>query len=94
MVDEITYKKASEAEGSATESAILGPFFRHDRPTRKNGESIHITKGDGAVDVYMYGRVVDNRTGLPLVGAIVDLWQASTNGKMTTYHKKREGDFG
>ncbi|KAF7187906.1 Catechol 1,2-dioxygenase [Pseudocercospora fuligena] len=80
LVDEITYKKASEAEGAATESAILGPFFRTDRPTRRNGESIHITKGEGAVDVYMYGRVVDNRTGLPLVGASVDLWQASTNG--------------
>ena len=93
MVDEITYKKAAEAEGAATESAILGPFFRHDRPTRKNGESIHITKGEGAVDVYMYGRVVDNRTGLPLVGASVDLWQASTNGK-TSSTQERMNVFG
>lgn len=80
-MDEITYKKAAEAADSATQSAILGPFFRHDRPTRNKGDSIHITRGEGAIDVYMYGRVVDASTGRPLVGATVDIWQASTNGK-------------
>ena len=64
----------------ATQSAILGPFFRHDHPIREKGASIHITKGEGAEDAYMYGRVLDAKTGKPLVGATVDVWQASTNG--------------
>lgn len=40
LVDEITYKKASEATGVATQSAILGPFFRNDHPVREKGASI------------------------------------------------------
>ena len=64
----------------ATQSAILGPFFRHDHPIREKGASIHMTKGEGAEDAYMYGRVLDAKTGQALVGATVDVWQASTNG--------------
>lgn len=82
LVDEITYKKASEASDLATQSAILGPFFRHDHPVREKGASIHITKGEGAEDAYMYGRVLDAKTGKPLAGATVDVWQASTNGTL------------
>ncbi|KAK3704135.1 hypothetical protein LTR37_013975 [Vermiconidia calcicola] len=48
LVDEITYKKAAEASDFATQSAILGPFFREDHPIRKKGESIiYNTPDDG-----------------------------------------------
>ena len=30
----------------------------------------------------MYGRVTDVKTGKPIAGATVDIWQASTNGKI------------
>jgi catechol 1,2-dioxygenase len=80
LVDEITYKKASEANDIATQSAILGPFFRHDHPVRNKGASIFLTKAEDAEDVYMYGRVLDAKTRMPLAGATVDIWQASTNG--------------
>ena len=47
-MDEITYKKAAEASDFATQSAILGPFFREDHPIRKKGESIiYNTPDDG-----------------------------------------------
>jgi catechol 1,2-dioxygenase len=39
-VDEITYVKAAEATDVATQSAILGPFFREDHPVRQKGDSI------------------------------------------------------
>jgi catechol 1,2-dioxygenase len=39
-VDEITYVKAAAAADVATQSAILGPFFREDHPVRKNGDHI------------------------------------------------------
>merc|ERR1711939_93543 len=76
LVDEITYKKAAVA----TQSAILGPFFRHDHPTLPKGANIsHDTPSD-AEPVYMYGKVTCAKTGKALAGATIDVWQASTNG--------------
>ena len=84
LVDEITYKQAAASASSATPSAILGPFWRHDAPIRKNGESIVIkVPSDGKI-AYMFGRITDGNTDKPLSNACVDVWQASTNGKMTT----------
>lgn len=40
LVDEITYVKAAEATDVATQSAILGPFFREDHPVRQKGADI------------------------------------------------------
>jgi catechol 1,2-dioxygenase len=88
LVDEITYKKASEAHDLTTQSAILGPFFRTDHPVREKGASIHLTRAADAEDVYMYGRVMDAKTGKPLKGATVDVWMASTNGTYHIYHSK------
>lgn len=89
LVDEITYKKAcSEAAnngGAVTASAILGPFFRTDAPVREKGATIHISKAPGAEDVFFYGKVVDASSGKPLVGASVDVWQASTNGEPNSH---------
>lgn len=85
LVDEITYKQAAASSSSATPSAILGPFWRHDAPVRKNGESIILkTPSDGKV-AYFYGRLTDGNTGKPLSNALVDVWQASTNGKPATF---------
>ncbi len=65
---------------SETASAILGPFWRDDTPTRPNGTNISFdTPADGVV-VYMHGRVLGAETRAPLAGAVVDVWQASTNG--------------
>ena len=80
LVDEITFKKASESADSVTQTAILGPFFRHDAPLRENGSTITFnTPEDGQV-VYMHGVVTDAKTKKPLKNASVDVWQASTNG--------------
>lgn len=80
LVDEITYKKASEAADLATQSAILGPFFRQDHPVRKKGDSISFNTPKDADVVYMYGKVIDAVTKKPLVNASIDVWEASTNG--------------
>lgn len=80
LVDEITYKKASEAADVATQSAILGPFFRQDHPIREKGATISFdTPKDGQV-VYMHGTVTDAKTKKPLPNVTIDVWQASTNG--------------
>ena len=71
LVDEITYKKAAKAADVATQSAILGPFFRHDHPTLPKGANIsHDTPAD-AEPVYMYGKVMCAKTNKPLAGAMM-----------------------
>ncbi|KAL4873315.1 hypothetical protein BDV12DRAFT_160823 [Aspergillus spectabilis] len=82
LVDEITFKLAEEAADAPTATAILGPFFRADTPFRDNGETIVRTAPkDGKGEIaYMSGRVIDYVTKKPLVGATVEVWQASTNG--------------
>lgn len=79
LVDEITFKLAGEAADAPTATAILGPFFRADTPYRNNGDNIVKDVPDGEM-VFMHGRVIDFQTKKPLVGATVEVWQASTNG--------------
>ncbi|KAJ5294397.1 hypothetical protein N7508_009218 [Penicillium antarcticum] len=80
LVDEITFKLAEEAKDAPTATAILGPFFRADTPWRQNGEDIVKSKPADAEMAFMQGRVMDFQTKKPLVGAAVEVWQASTNG--------------
>lgn len=83
-MDEITYKKAAATTDAATQSAILGPFWRHDAPVRQNGDTILLKSPSDAKVAYMFGTVTDAATGKPLEKALVDIWQASTNGKNTS----------
>ncbi|CAG8186886.1 unnamed protein product [Penicillium olsonii] len=80
LVDEITFTLADEAKDAPTATAILGPFFRADTPWRELGEDIVKTRPANAELVFMHGQVVDFKTKEPLVGASVEVWQASTNG--------------
>lgn len=81
LVDEITYKLATQTGGNVTSSAILGPFWRADTPIRENGSTITFdTPADGQV-VYLHGMASCGKTGAALAGATVEVWQASTNGK-------------
>jgi len=80
LIDDITYRAATKSADTATTSAILGPFWRADRPTRENGTSITFnTPKDGQVAL-MHGQILDAKTGKPVPNASVDVWQASTNG--------------
>lgn len=70
---------AAEAGDSATASAILGPFFRHDAPLLENEATIVHGVDDGEI-TYMHGHVIDLATKKPVPNATIDVWQASTNG--------------
>lgn len=82
LVDEITYKLAAASANTSTPSAILGPFWRHDAPTRQNGESICLAVPDDGQVAHISGTVTDAASGKPLKHALVDVWQASTNGNI------------
>jgi catechol 1,2-dioxygenase len=59
--------------------ALIGPFLRADAPFRKRGDSIASDDTLGT-RVCVSGKVFDVENGEPLVGAVLDVWQAATNG--------------
>ncbi|KAJ8116133.1 hypothetical protein OPT61_g2386 [Boeremia exigua] len=81
LVDEIAHKHINESGEAPTSSTILGPFWSPHSPFRELGESI-ITDPhpDGQVTL-MHGvvRDLDTKKGIP--NAVIDIWQASANGK-------------
>lgn len=81
LVDEITYKLASEASDLPTASAILGPFWRKDAPRRAMGDSIVMNDlGPDAEHALLHGTVTDAYTGKPLANAEIDVWHTAPNG--------------
>lgn len=62
----------------ATESSLLGPFFREGAPEMAAGESI--ARGIEGDPLRLHGRVTST-DGKPLGGARIDVWQASTDGR-------------
>lgn len=59
--------------------ALVGPFYREGAPFRKRGESI-ASKDTPGTRVRISGRVLDFNKKSPIKGAILDIWQAATNG--------------
>ncbi|KAI6749499.1 hypothetical protein HG530_014913 [Fusarium avenaceum] len=80
LVDDITHRQAAKNGLSGTETAILGPFWRHDTPTRENGTTITFDTPADAKVAYLYGTLTCASTGKPIPNASVEVWQASTNG--------------
>ena len=73
LVDAINNRKPS----GATESTVLGPFHVGGAPAKKMGDSISL---DGRGEpTFVSGRVVDQE-GRPIQGAILDVWQTSSDG--------------
>ena len=61
----------------ATQTSLLGPFFRENVPVMAPGEQI--AKHDKSGDLVLYGVVRDKR-GQPLANARVDVWQTDSHG--------------
>jgi hydroxyquinol 1,2-dioxygenase len=61
----------------ATEATVLGPFHTHDAPAMQNGADI--TNGAPGEPLHVTGRVVTT-DGKPLANAVVDVWQADSEG--------------
>jgi catechol 1,2-dioxygenase len=73
LVDAINHR----ADGGATESTVLGPFYREGARELPAGASISLDgRGEPAL---ITGRVLST-DGTPLAGAVLDVWQGNYNG--------------
>lgn len=64
-------------ESNATDSSLLGPFFREGAPLVPiDGDISHGASGE---KLMVAGRVL-NADGEPIAGALIDTWQASADG--------------
>jgi catechol 1,2-dioxygenase len=73
LVETINNRKS----GEATESTVLGPFHVVKSPVRELGDTIDLV-GTGQ-PLLVRGRVLDV-AGLPVPGAVLDVWQANDQG--------------
>lgn len=64
-------------EHGETESTVLGPFWVADAPWRDNEDVI--ARAEDGEPLHVAVRVLDT-FGVPVVGAVVDTWQASASG--------------
>jgi catechol 1,2-dioxygenase len=77
LVDAINHRMP---EG-ATESTVFGPFHRDGAPASEHGTNIaRGSEAQNGEPVVVRGRVTDP-AGKPIAGALLDIWQASPDGK-------------
>ncbi|MGE0627294.1 MAG: dioxygenase [Hyphomicrobiaceae bacterium] len=62
---------------AATDTSLLGPFFRENAPRFKAGEQIN--KDTSGSEIVLYGTVINAR-GEPVPNAEVGIWQTGPNG--------------
>ncbi len=73
-----------------TESTVLGPFYIPNAPRYENGGNICLDgKGEA---VWVQGRVLTAK-GKPIVGAILDIWQANEDGFYDVQQKGIQPDM-
>jgi protocatechuate 3,4-dioxygenase beta subunit len=80
LVTQITYSVAADGSQVSTSPTILGPFWSPHAPFRNNGDTIVQSPHNGRT-CFMHGRVTDLRSKKPIPNAVVDIWEASSNGK-------------
>jgi hydroxyquinol 1,2-dioxygenase len=87
LLDQINQHHGS----SATDSALLGPFYVEGRPTAANGDDI--SGGVAGTPMFVTGRVVDEQ-GKPIAGAKVDTWHSDGVGFYDVQQtEKLHGEF-
>jgi protocatechuate 3,4-dioxygenase beta subunit len=74
VVNALHDRKAREL---GSQSSLLGPFFREGAPELPPGAQI--VENPTAPEIVIYGKVTDN-DGVPLPGAVIQVWQTSERG--------------
>ena len=71
LIDAINHRKPN----GATESSVLGPFYREGAPDYANGADL-AEEGTGGESVLVSGKVT-GLDGAPVAGAVLDIWQTA-----------------
>lgn len=87
LVDMLT----NVAEGSESESTVLGPFYRDNPPVLPKGASTVQKAFDTQETVYFEGYIRD-ADGKPLSGVILDVWEDAPNG-LYENHDPEQPDY-
>jgi len=74
LVDTIQSRKPD----GATETSVLGPFYRAEAPEVANGENID--RGDTGGDPTVVHGTIKDLDGEPIANALLDIWQATQQG--------------
>lgn len=75
LIETLNHEKPGQPVGYA----LVGPFLRANAPFRERGAST-FSDDTAGVRVRISGRVYDFENNTPIKGAILDTWQAATNG--------------
>ncbi|MDS9469681.1 dioxygenase [Paracoccus sp. MBLB3053] len=87
LVDMLTH----HAEAGASESTVLGPFYRENPPVLPKGASIVQMHFDNEESIYFEGFVRDT-AGNPIEGVLVDVWEDAPNG-LYENHDPNQPDY-
>ncbi len=80
-----------DGEVGASESTVLGPFYRENPPVLPKGASIAQMHFDGEETLYFEGYVRDT-AGNPIEGVLVDVWEDAPNG-LYENHDPNQPDY-
>jgi catechol 1,2-dioxygenase len=75
LIDVINHPRSQSTVGYA----LVGPFYRANAPLKQRGGTIASTDTEGE-RVRITGTVYDVTTNAPVARAMLDVWQAATNG--------------
>lgn len=75
LIETLNHDKPGQPVGFA----LVGPFFRANAPLRQRGAA-DVSDDTPGTRVRISGRVFDFKTKAPIEGAILDTWQAATDG--------------
>ena len=71
LIDAINNRKPS----GATESSVLGPFYREGAPAYENGADL--ADGETGGERVLVSGIVIDLDGAPIAGAVLDIWQTA-----------------
>jgi len=76
-VDNVTYEHYNQMGG--TPSNLLGPFYIDGAPARSRPYRLGRDSEPGDI-LFVSGQVRDAKSGAPILGALLDIWQTAGNG--------------
>ncbi|CRM54970.1 6-chlorohydroxyquinol-1,2-dioxygenase [Pseudomonas salomonii] len=84
LVDALNHDRSA----SATESTVFGPFYIEGMPDRGYGENMSTSQD---VPLLLCGKITDD-FGRPIADAVLDVWQAASNGMYSGQDKLQSLD--